>query len=193
VRWTLILLALCTLAAVAFVASAKPSGCTWTGTPHRDIKTGSGFQDELCSKGGPDFIHGAGGNDSLEGGNGRDVAVGGGGRDQLYGGKGNDRLFAVDDRGGEKIYGGPGVDQCFVDPADQVSGCERTFRSTEVQMAQALSRSLQTVMEVAENGATVTETITIGATIPPVTVTKTVTLPPCNQGPPEPPPFCGGG
>jgi hypothetical protein len=192
-RWALILLIAATIASFAFAAiggeSARaPSPCTWTGTPERDVKTGTAGANVLCAEPGNDFIHGAAGNDLLRAGKGRDVVVGGGGRDVLHGGRGRDRLFAVDDQGGERIIGGRGNDQCFVDPGDVVFGCEQTFRSNEPEMAGALGQSLRSVMEIVEE-------VTVSPTVapPPVIVTSTITLPPCNQGPPEPPPFCGGG
>jgi len=141
----------------------------------------------LCALPGNDYIHGAAGNDVLRAGGGRDVAVGGGGRDVVRGGGGPDRLFAVDDRGGDRVYGGPGIDQCFVDPADQVYGCERAFRSNEPEMATALSRSLLGVMEIVED---VAPTLTLPP--PPIvteTATVTQTFPPCVP-PTTPPPFC---
>jgi len=180
---------------VATAQPSAPSGCTWTGTPQRDVKTGTKGPNVLCAKQGNDFTHGAAGNDEIRAGAGRDVAVGGGGRDIVRGGAGRDRLFAVDDRGGDRVAGGPGNDQCFVDAGDVVSGCERTFRSNEPEMAGAFGSSLLNVMEIVEE---VSPSVTPGP-IPPPTVTvtlvspTTVTLPPCNEGPPDPPPFCGGG
>jgi Ca2+-binding RTX toxin-like protein len=193
VRWFLIsLVVLATLASLALAAPGgepgrAPSPCTWTGTITRDVKTGTAGRNVLCARRGNDFIHGAAGNDVLRAGKGRDVAVGGGGRDVVRGGPGPDRLFAVDDQGGDRVYGGPGIDQCFADPADQVYGCERAFRSNEPEMATALGQSLRGVMEIVEEIAPTT-------TVPPPvsTVTDTITLPPCNEGPPEPPPFCEG-
>jgi Ca2+-binding RTX toxin-like protein len=192
VRWLLIPVILATVVSVALIARGDPprapAACTWTGTAERDVKTGTADHNELCSKAGNDFIHGQGGNDVLRAGEGRDVAVGGGGRDVVRGGAGPDRLFAVDDHGGDWVYGGPGVDQCFVDPGDQLYGCDRAFRSNEPEMATALAQSLGSVMEIIE-------AVTPSLTIPPpvVTITSTIVLPPCNNGPPDPPPFCEGG
>jgi RTX calcium-binding nonapeptide repeat (4 copies) len=188
VRRNVILLALCTIAGVALVAvqpsaSQTKSDCTWVGTPSRDVKTGTRGRNILCAKGGSDFLHGQRGNDQVRGGQGRDTVVGGGGRDVVRGGKGSDRLFAVDDRGGEEVNGGRGRDQCFVDPGDRVSGCEETFRSNEPEMAAALGQSLAEVMQIAE--ALPSPAVTVTATI-----TTTITLPPCGDGPPDPPPFC---
>lgn len=185
----LILLAAASLILVGVVVAQSqpraPTGCTWTGTPQRDVKTGTAGRNVLCALNGNDFLHGRAGDDRLEGGRGRDTVVGGGGRDILHGGKGRDRLFAVDDRPRENVVGGPGFDQCFVDPGDRVSGCERTFRSNEPEMAGALGQSLGAVMEIVE---AVTPT---PAPIPPptVTITQIITLPDC-EGHPAPPPIC---
>lgn len=188
-RWLLIPVALATVAAFAFAAPGQsdraPAACTWTGTPQRDVKSGTGGVNVLCALPGKDFIHGRGGNDILRAGGGRDVAVGGGGRDIVRGGGGPDRLFAVDDAGGDRIYGGVGIDECFVDAGDQVFGCERAFLSNEPVMATALQQSLGQVIAIAEDGSPVPPSPS------PVIITTTVTVPPCNEGPPEPPPFCG--
>jgi hypothetical protein len=195
VRRTLIPLVLLTVAFIGVVAARgepphlSPGGCTWVGTPERDVKTGTRTNNVLCAKPGDDYIHGAAGNDELRAGKGKDVAVGGSGRDIIRGGPGPDRLFAVDDRGGDRIVGGPGTDQCFADRTDQVTGCERTFRSQEPEMAGALGRSLLNVMGIAEEVeptptmpppvVTVTETDTITMPFPPCTPPPTMTPPPC--------------
>jgi len=195
VQRLLIPLVLLTVAFVGIVAAVSapppraPNGCTWTGTPQRDVKTGTAGANVLCAKPGNDFIHGAAGNDELRAGKGKDVAVGGGGRDFVRGGKGPDRLFAVDDHGGDRINGGPGSDQCFADRGDVVLGCERTFRSNEPEMASALGSSLRSVMEIVEE-------IEPTPTPPPpvVTTTQTQTIispfPPCETPPASPPPIC---
>jgi len=172
---------------VANAQTRAPQGCTWVGTPDRNVKTGTANRDVLCSLNGRDFLHGRAGNDELIAGRGRDVGVGGGGRDVVRGGSGRDRLFAVDDRSGDRVVGGPGVDQCFVDVGDVVTGCEQTFRSNEPEMAGAFGGALGSVMHVVEEVSP--------SPLPPptVTITQTITLPPCNNGPPDPPPFCGGG
>ena len=194
-RRSLIPLVLLTIAFVGIVAASgdppprAPGDCTWIGTPARDVKTGTSGHNVLCAKPGNDFIHGAAGNDTLKAGAGRDVVVGGGGRDIVRGGSGRDRLFAVDDQGGDRVVGGAGKDQCFIDPGDQVSGCERTFRSNEPEMAGALGSSLMSVMEIVEEAEPT-------PTIPPpgVTVTETITqtitaqFPPCQPPPVSPPP-----
>lgn len=196
-RRYLILLAAGSVVLVGLVAAssapkpAAPGDCTWKGGPGRDVRTGTARPDVLCAEGGDDFVHGRGGNDVIRAGSGRDVAVGGAGRDVIKGGSGNDRLFAVDDRGGELIICGPGRDQAFVDPGDRVKGCERIFRSQEPALAEALGDSLGEVMEIVEDSptptvgppvATVTETITIGATV-------TIPFPACEK-PGAQPPFC---
>ena len=194
-RRTLILLVLLTVALVGIVAaggeppSLSPGGCTWVGTPQRDVKTGTRTNNILCAKPGDDFIHGALGNDELRAGKGKDVAVGGGGRDVVRGGRGPDRLFAVDDQGGDRVVGGPGIDQCFVDRGDSVIGCERAFRSNEPEMAGALGRSLLTVMEIAEE---VAPTPTLPPPVVTVTETDTITMPfpPCTPPPVNTPPPC---
>ena len=194
-RRTLIPLVLLTVAFVGVIAASgdpppqAPNGCTWTGTPQRDVKTGTVGANVLCAKPGNDFIHGALGNDELRAGKGEDVAVGGGGRDVVRGGAGPDRLFAVDDRGGDRIVGGPGRDQCFADPSDVVSGCEQTFRSHEPEMAGALGRSLLTVMEVVEE---IEPTPTLPPPVATETIITTITVPfpPCTPPPVSTPPPC---
>ena len=193
-RWLLILtlLVLATAASLTFAATGgepgrAPAPCTWTGTPARDVKTGTAGRNVLCALPGNDFVHGAGGNDVLRAGKGKDVAVGGGGRDIVRGGRGPDRLFAVDDQGGDQIIGGPGIDQCFVDRGDSVTGCERAFRSNEPEMASALGQSLRGVMEIVEE---IIPTPTIPPPIVTVTDTITVPFPPCTPPPAGSPPPC---
>ena len=188
-RRAVVLLAAASLVLVGLVvanSAPKAPGCTWVGTPERDVKTGTEGSNVLCSEAGNDFVHGRGGNERIRAGAGRDVAVGGGGRDILRGGRGRDRLFAVDDAGGERVIGGAGIDQCFIDPGDVTFGCEHTFRSNEATMATALAQSLGTVMEIVEAVPTPTPV----PIPPPVTTIITIVPPPNCGGHPAPPPIC---
>ena len=72
-----------------------------TGSDHRDLLFGNGFNnvlaggdgnDTLDGKVGHDSLNGGAGNDLLRGGNGNDALVGGSGFDQLVGGAGDDAL-----------------------------------------------------------------------------------------------------
>jgi hypothetical protein len=59
----------------------------------------------------------------LTGGDGRDILIGQIGRDVFNGGAGDDALIARDGTA-ELVICGEGVDVAFVDPEDQLRGCE---------------------------------------------------------------------
>jgi Ca2+-binding RTX toxin-like protein len=152
------------------------------GTPKTDV---------LCALQANDYQSGAQQADRLFGDNGRDTMVGGKGADILKAGKGNDRLFAVDGKPDDILVGQNGEDSCFGDVGDVMKGCEHRFRGTTIRMANALASAFHGGLSLSE---ALIEAGTSPSPIPNVvTVTQTITLPPCNQGPPDPPPFCGGG
>jgi RTX calcium-binding nonapeptide repeat (4 copies)/WD40-like Beta Propeller Repeat len=83
-------------------------GCTWRGTPGRDVKAGTPGRDVLCGLGGNDTLRGRGGNDLLRGGTGRDKLLGQAGTDRVEGGSGRDSLFGG--LGRDSLFGGSGPD-----------------------------------------------------------------------------------
>jgi uncharacterized repeat protein (TIGR01451 family) len=72
---------------------------------------------------GPNTIAGTSGDDVLCGAGGDDRLRGGAGRDILRGGTGNDVIYARDG-GRDLIDCGAGRDVAYVDPSDEVRGCE---------------------------------------------------------------------
>jgi len=47
--------------------------------------------------------------------------------DVLYGGRGADTLITLDGDANDTVFGGAGEDTCYVDPGDNVYGCEHVF------------------------------------------------------------------
>jgi Ca2+-binding RTX toxin-like protein len=192
-RWVLIVLALVTASLVGVVvAGSSPNlnQCTQVGTKQEDVMAGTIQKDVLCALQANDYQSGSKQSDTLFGDSGRDTIVGGLGADILKGGRGADRLFSVDGKSNDVLNGQKGKDSCFGDPGDKMKGCEHKFRGASVHMANELSTAFHGGLSLAE------ALIEAGVSPPPppviVTITETLTLPPCNQGPPDPPPFCGG-
>lgn len=93
------------------------AGMIWNGTAHRDIQTGTIFDDQLQGFAGKDYLDGGYGNDTLQGGAGNDRLYGSIGNDllqgdvgdnRLVGGSGNDTLQGGNDN--DKLYGTNGND-----------------------------------------------------------------------------------
>ena len=197
-RWIVMGVAALTILVFSLVAtpappiatpSPPPSKCTQMGTAQADTMAGTDRKDVLCALQGNDFLSGADARDKLFGDTGRDAIVGGRGPDILKGLKGRDRLFAVDGKPNDLVNGNKGDDFCFADPGDTLKNCEHRFRHPNTRMMIALSDVFQEQGELAEL------LIEAGVSPPPapVTVTETVVIDPCAPGPPQPPPFCGGG
>jgi len=200
VRWILIGL-ICVsvitgLLVAAVVASPNLNTCTQVGSKQPDVMAGTDRKDVLCALQANDYQSGSKQADRLFGDNGRDTMVGGPGADILKGSKGNDRLFAVDGKPHDVLNGQKGNDACFGDRGDVMKGCEHRFRGPSIRLANAMAAAFQGGLSLAE----VLTGITSPPPVPPPltvtvtqTMTQTITLPPCGNGPPDPPPFCGGG
>jgi len=201
VRWILIGL-ICVsvitgLLVAAVVASPNLNTCTQVGSKQPDVMAGTDRKDVLCALQANDYQSGSKQADRLFGDNGRDTMVGGPGADILKGSKGNDRLFAVDGKSDDVLNGQKGEDACFGDRGDTFKGCEHQFRGPSIRLANAMAAAFQGGLSLAE---VLLSVVTSPPPVPPPltvtvtqTMTQTITLPPCGNGPPDPPPFCGGG
>lgn len=88
--------------------------CSYSGTGHADVLTGTRFRDVLLPLGGADAVFGLAGDDYIDGNRGNDRIFGGRGSDTIYGGPGADRISC-----------GAGRDTAYVDKYDRTSrDCE---------------------------------------------------------------------
>lgn len=106
-------------------------------------------------------------------------------------------MFAVDGKANDVVNGGKGEDLCFADRGDILRGCERQFRGASIQQANSMAAAFNGGLGLVDELLAIAPTPTLPPPVVTITAvvtrTRTVTLPPCNEGPPDPPPFCGGG
>jgi Ca2+-binding RTX toxin-like protein len=108
-------LLLVVMAALLVVASGVALARNFVGTERGERIVGTESADTIDGNGGDDTIIGKGGADKIRGGT---------GKDRQYGGRGNDIIYS-EGTFRDLINCGKGIDTAYVDPKDQVSGCEK--------------------------------------------------------------------